>query len=405
MSKILGKPEKTVLMTGVTGFIGSYLAASFLKRGARVIAMTRNDADGERTKDAIKTALRQEPSQLEEINFTHQLLVLPYDLEEVKAHHLLLLRTVNEVWHCAAEMSFSPRKLESSFQFNVGMTNDLYRLVMAEARDCQRFFYVSTAYTGGAEEGVKKEVIHHQPKLINPYQVTKWSTEMSLATQVMQGSGLPVTIFRPAVVIGDTRTGYYPGSPFGIYMYFQAIRAAKILGAERLTVDLNLESGLQLVPIEVLVANAMALSAREDGIKARANDPLEIYHVTGQSVLNDLTLKSAIKVTGLDVRSGQPETTYDFYADKICSWVKRFGNEEIVFDDSRLKAVLGDQYTPTNMGSEEFDTLFAWYDAHLSETQKAPDHRWRTPGIKFLDRVANRRQKERMANYMLKMKR
>lgn len=406
MSKILGKSEKTVLMTGVTGFIGSYLAAGFLSRGCRVIALTRNDGDGARTKQAILTALHQDVAAQDSINFEHQLLVLPYDLEVAKEHHHVLLSSVDEVWHCAAEMSFSPRKLESSFQFNVGMTNELYRTVAEHAPDCTRFFYVSTAYTGGAEPGLKREVLHARPQLINPYQVTKWSTEMSLATQVMQGSSLPVTLFRPAVVIGDTRTGYYPGSPFGIYMYLQALRAAKMLGAERLTIDLNLDSRLQLVPIEALIANAMALSEREQGAKSEALEPLEIYHVTGQRVSNDLTLNSAIKIVGLDVKVGEPESTFDFFADKICSWVKRFGNGDIQFDDSKLQEVLGDAYVPTAMGEKEFDTLFQWYTEHLNHenSKKSLELKpWQKPfGLKLLDRVATRNQKQKIANYMLR---
>lgn len=408
LSKISGTAEKTVLMTGVTGFIGSYLAAGFLQRGSRVIALTRNDDDGQRTKAAILTALHQDLAAQESINFDHQLLVLPYDVAYAKEHHHVLLASVDEVWHCAAEMSFSPRKLESSFQFNVGMTNELYRTISEESLKCTRFFYVSTAYTGGSEPGVKREVLHSRPQLINPYQITKWSTEMSLATQVMQGASLPVTIFRPAVVIGDTRTGYYPGSPFGIYMYIQAIRSAKKLGAQRLTVDLNLESRLQMVPIETLIANALALSDREQGARREKMEPLEIYHVTGQRVSNELTLESARRIIGLDVKVGQPESTFDFFADKICSWVKRFGNGDIHFDDSKLQEVLGENYVPTVMGQKEFDTLFTWYTENLDkEAIKNPVELkpWQRPfGLKMLDRMVTRNQKQKIANYMLKRK-
>ncbi|RYZ58284.1 MAG: NAD-dependent epimerase/dehydratase family protein [Proteobacteria bacterium] len=394
--------QKTILMTGVTGFLGSYLAAAFMRQGFKVISLTRNDPQGERTIDAINTALHQDESGIE-INFAKQLIVLPYDFAEVALHHRDLLHTVNEVWHCAAEMSFSPRKLESSFHSNVGMTSDLYSIVGEMSPDCQRFFYVSTAYTGGAEPGLKKEVLHTHPQLINPYQVTKWSTEMSLATQVMQGSQLPVTLFRPAVVIGDTRTGYYPGSPFGIYMYFQALKSAKALGAEKLTIDLNLDSSLQMVPIEVLIGNAMALSARVSA--GTACDPLEIFHITGQPVSNSLCLKVAKKIMNLEVNIGEPETTLDFFADKICGWVKRFGNGHITFDDSKLQDVLGEAYVPTNMGEDEFRTLFTWYNEHLNEQQKKKSNgpsMKQSMGLKFLDRFATKKRKEKVANRMLK---
>lgn len=398
---------KTILMTGVTGFIGSYLAAAFMRQGFKIVALTRNDPQGERTMAAIHTALHQDLSGVE-IDFAGQLVVLPYDCAEVALHHRELLGFVNEVWHCAAEMSFSPRKLESSFHANVGMTSDLYLIVSEFSPDCQRFFYVSTAYTGGAESGLKKEVLHTHPQLINPYQVSKWSTEMSLATQIMQGSSLPVTLFRPSVVIGDTRTGYYPGNSFGIYMYFQALKSAKALGADRLTIDLNLDSSLQMVPIEVLVGNAMALSARVSA--GTPSDPLEIFHITGQAVSNSLCLKVGKTVMDLEVTIGEPQTTLDYFADKICGWVKRFGNGHITFDDSKLRRVLGDAYVPTSMGEAEFHTLFTWYDEHLTAIQQKKTasktrgpSRKQTFGIKLIDRFATRKSKEKMANRMLRM--
>ncbi|MBC7533420.1 MAG: SDR family oxidoreductase [Oligoflexus sp.] len=398
---------KIILMTGVTGFLGSYLAAGFMRQGFKIIALTRNDPHGDRTIEAINTALHQDESG-RAINFTNQLVVLPYDFAEVALHHRGLLEGVHEVWHCAAEMSFSPRKLESSFHSNVGMTNYLYNIVSEFSPDCKRFFYVSTAYTGGAESGLKKEVLHTHPQLINPYQVTKWSTEMSLATQVMQGARLPVTLFRPAVVIGDTRTGYYPGSPFGVYMYFQALKSAKALGAEHLTIDLNLDSPLQMVPIEVLIANAMALSARVSA--GTPADALEIFHVTGQAVSNSLSLKVAKQVMNLRVDIGPPETTLDYFADKICGWVKRFGNGHITFDDSKLRKVLGDAYVPTSMGEAEFKTLFTWYDQHLTELQqkKSPNKPQKVSlkqafGLRLLDRFATHKRKEMMATRMLKI--
>ncbi|MBC7660119.1 MAG: SDR family oxidoreductase [Chitinophagaceae bacterium] len=404
MTRINAGNSKTILMTGVTGFIGSYLAAAFMRKGYTIIAMTRSDAEGTRTRSAIDTALHQDMPRVA-IDFAQQLVVLPYSVDELRRSHSPYLLEINEVWHCAAEMSFAPRKLESSFQSNVGMTSELYRTIASLSPNCKRFFYVSTAYTGGAESGTKNEVLHTHPQLINPYQVSKWSTEMSLATQVMQGASLPVTLFRPSVVIGDTRTGYYPGSPFGIYMYFQALNTAKALGARTLTVDVNLDSSLQVVPIETLVANAMALSARV--ALAKQAPHLEIFHVTGQAVSNRITLFGATKVIGLNVKIGEPISTLDFYADKICGWVKRFGNGEIYFDDSKLREALGDAYAPTSMGASEFETLFRWYSHHLAEAQlkKAPADRLKQPiGLRLIDRFTSRGAKEKLAARLLKRK-
>ena len=47
---------KTVLVTGVTGFVGSALAAGFIKNGIKVVAISRNDNSGWRTLKAIEEA-------------------------------------------------------------------------------------------------------------------------------------------------------------------------------------------------------------------------------------------------------------------------------------------------------------------------------------------------------------
>ena len=46
----------TVLITGCTGFVGSAIAATLLGAGFRVLALSRNDADGERTRAAVREA-------------------------------------------------------------------------------------------------------------------------------------------------------------------------------------------------------------------------------------------------------------------------------------------------------------------------------------------------------------
>ncbi len=43
-------------ITGVTGFVGSGIACDFLKNGHQVLAVSRNDIDGQRSKAAIRKA-------------------------------------------------------------------------------------------------------------------------------------------------------------------------------------------------------------------------------------------------------------------------------------------------------------------------------------------------------------
>ena len=160
-----------------------------------------------------------------------------------------------------------------------------------------------------------------------------------------------------------------------------------------------------MVPIGVLVDNALALSARLH--RGASHEALEIFHITGQAVSNALTFKVANAVLGIDIQIGEPETTLDFFADKICSWVKRFGNGGIAFDDSQLRQVLGTAYVPTHIGEAEFMVLFDWYRQHLASIQghKHQRERMKQPvGLELLDRFGPKSFRQRFANRMLRCK-
>ena len=43
-------------LTGVTGFVGSCLGAAFLRGGQSIVAFSRNDASGQRTRESIQDA-------------------------------------------------------------------------------------------------------------------------------------------------------------------------------------------------------------------------------------------------------------------------------------------------------------------------------------------------------------
>ncbi len=350
-------------MSGVTGFIGSSLAASFLRQGKGVVAMVRNDPEGRRTREAIEKAARIEWADVT-IDYSTLLHVVPFDIEMLSVADRERVLSCDEIWHSAAEMSFSSRKLESSYKMNVGGTNALYEL-MREGR-CKRFYYISTAYTGGATTGLMEEIIHTHPHLVNPYQVTKWSAEMSLSVRSTRSPELPVTIFRPSIVIGDTRTGFYPGQPFGLYTFFSAIETIKAFGAKSLALNIDHASKAQLVPIQDLVANALSLSE----LDPIGRESLEIFHATGVAVDNVWLLAAVSKDTGISLSFGVPRNTLDFLADLFSQFLKKFFNNAIRFDDRKLRLALGDRYTETVLTDENIRTLYGTFKTDFAHKRQ-----------------------------------
>ena len=68
----------------------------------------------------------------------------------------------------------------------------------------RRYHYVSTCYVAGRRSGlIREDELEHAAGFRNHYEESKYLAELSVAALK---SELPVTIHRPAVVVGDSRT-------------------------------------------------------------------------------------------------------------------------------------------------------------------------------------------------------
>jgi len=57
--------KKSILITGISGFVGSYLAEELLKRGANVYGIIRRRADGSKPKNLIERGICEDVTLLE----------------------------------------------------------------------------------------------------------------------------------------------------------------------------------------------------------------------------------------------------------------------------------------------------------------------------------------------------
>lgn len=325
-----------ILVTGATGFVGSSLAASLLAHGASVLALSRNDPEGTRTEAAIQNAA--EGFGLDIAEAMHRNLeVLHVDAGNVEGSLVdpQALRNVAAVWHCAAEMSYSGHKLAQAFRTNVTLTAELYRLIAALAPHCRRFYYVSTAYVAGLPGGVVEESLNVGGRCINTYQVTKWCAEQALHTLYVNGR-LPVTLFRPTIVVGHERTGWTHRNGFGLYMFVDALDALRRAGYERVTLDLQAGPRPDLIPVNRLIADAVRLTLRLD-----VGTDFEIFHCAGGCRLTTREIVSEIgRACEVTVMYGPPETLLDQKIDRAVDPNRPFANTEWDFRRTRLDAAL-----------------------------------------------------------------
>ncbi|HXK20570.1 MAG TPA: SDR family oxidoreductase [Polyangiaceae bacterium] len=351
---------KTVLITGVTGYIGGALAAAFLARGHHVVALARNDSRGERATSSVRAAATGFGAALT-AEALGRLRVLPNDLGALPNE---LFRELDAVWHCAAEMSFASRRLESSFAANVGDTHALYTRVRDACPQKPRFNYVSTAYTGGIEAAKIDEVLHLSPKLVNPYFVSKWSAELMLAACAGEAGALPVTLFRPSIVVGHTRTGWYGGKSFGPYNFIDGFHVSASLGNRSMRLDIDPEISHNYVGIDDVVNNALALTTEP------VHEPsLSIVHAIGSEVTNAEGAQLIANELGVRVEFGAPRTVGDH---ALASWVfinQRFNQRPAVVRRfplvaENLRKLLGQQFAAHPVDTHTLAHLTRWYCRH-----------------------------------------
>ena len=136
--------------------------------------------------------------------------------------------------------------------------------------DLKRYHYVSTCYVGGRRRGlIREDELRHDAGFRNHYEESKYMAELSVDDLKLE---LPVTIHRPAVVVGDSRTGE-TAKYDGIYYLIHYLR--RWPGGLSLFNIGNSEVSLNLVPIDFVIEAMVALAKDEKaaGATVQIADP------------------------------------------------------------------------------------------------------------------------------------
>jgi thioester reductase-like protein len=172
--------RRTVLLTGAAGVVGNALLARW--RHHRVVCLVH------RTTVARNAEAR--PVEVVSGDLGRPDLGLDADVRR------RLVEKVDAVVHCAAVTDFNADPVEVD-RINVGGTRAIVDFA-AEAN--ATVHYLSTAFVARADHAL--EDTGDAAADPGPYLASKRSAE-----QVIRSAGVPATIVRPSVVIGDSRTG------------------------------------------------------------------------------------------------------------------------------------------------------------------------------------------------------
>jgi thioester reductase-like protein len=192
----------TVFFTGFPGFLGSELLPRVLSRDDSLEAVCLVQPKFATLAHARIEELRGRAPRLgERIRIVEGDITSPgfglREIEEISAG-------VTEIFHLAAIYDLSVGR-DLAMRVNVDGT----RNVIAFARRCPaltRLHYVSTCYVSGRYPGTFTEAhLEEGQSFNNFYEETKFLAEVEVQ-RAMQ-DGLPATIYRPAIVVGDSVTG------------------------------------------------------------------------------------------------------------------------------------------------------------------------------------------------------
>lgn len=191
-----------VFLTGGTGFTGSFLAVELLKKGYPVVFLSR-PTDKLSGSERVRQVLDWHNFTGGNFEVVEGQITEPH-LGLNDGDYARLLETVDEIWDCAAETSFSERGRRQSEAVNVKGTRNVLNL--AVEGKCQFFHFMSTAYVAGKRHGVCQEDFEIQTDFYNVYEETKYKAEQSVLATCKE-AGIRASIYRPSIIYGESKSG------------------------------------------------------------------------------------------------------------------------------------------------------------------------------------------------------
>ena len=262
-------------VTGATGFIGKRLVKKLLERKGTVVYFLLRPESADKAAELRKywgvTATRA--IAVAGDLTSKKLGVSAADIKTLKGQ-------IDHFYHLAAVYDLAAGT-ETQVAVNIDGTRNT--LELARAIEAGHFHHVSSIAAAGLYEGVFREDMFEEAEgLDHPYFQTKHESEKL----VRQDAKLTWTVYRPAMVVGDSQTGEMDKID-GPYYFFKLIQRIRQILPPWMP-SIGLEGGrVNIVPVDYVVDAIAAISHQDkiaqrcfhlvDPVGYRVGDVLDIF--------------------------------------------------------------------------------------------------------------------------------
>ena len=199
-----------ILVTGATGILGRVIVLELLKRGKTVRATKRKSSNLQEVRKSFQFYTETPNEYFDSIEW------IEVDFEDIHSLQNALIG-VEEVYHCAAKVSFHPKDEKKMYQTNIEGTKQL--LFACQNSSVKKFLFVSSiaVLDGLNENGELDESSDFNPKIDHSaYAISKHFSEMEVWRA--SAEGLNTVIVNPGLIIGS---GNWKESSGTLFMEFE----------------------------------------------------------------------------------------------------------------------------------------------------------------------------------------